>query len=565
MALTSTSFSKCSPSLSTNIKQCGTVTLCTADPVESDELATVFGGDSSNNYRITQVLFQQDLEIKMCGTVQNGLYDFLMANKMNLSHRIQSTKINSGLMQITPFVLAKQYDPINNNYYKFTGGQSSGDNWQVTVESTDSIPFDVRSFQAGDVVYITGLTAGGTSVRTAYTIVSAVAASGNTGTLVLDPQNSASNLPATRTENVTTGLLIRGTNNISDYEEYCKEAAVFSNHKLVPFWIQTSRNSMCKSDTYDKWRKLLLADNPLYREFGDVDEIEKNKQLGADWQRRWVNAVFWNKPLPNQTLAGYNSLAQISTPTNSNLDATEEAECIGRRANAVGVYEQLAECGRIDDLQGAQLNMNILFNSFYNIMRVREANGSASAHSIDVFTDTITAEKINQAMVSYYKDKSQDTLRMNVDIDKPASEAKFGFRYRSYPLFYPQGVTFNVVTHHFFDDALTAAAAAGVTAAERRLWVLDFSGIYPGILAANRVVHRTGDLKKLAEIDNSFACVMKTNTKQQTLNSVTWTVVVECPKSSLVIENFASTVPAITASTSTYPIDGTTETTTTAS
>lgn len=563
MGLPDNAFAKCDVSLSTNISNCGTVTLCTADPVESDELETVFGGDSGNNYRITKALFYTDLEIKMCGQVQNGLYEFMMANKVDMSKRINSTKLSSGLLQITPFILARQYDPINNNYWKVSGGTASGDNWQYTVESTDNIPFDTRWFQVGEYVYVTGLTTGGTSARTAYEVVSIVAASGNTGTLVLKAMNAGSNLPSTRTEDIATGLLVRGANNVSDYEEFCNEPPAINNVRDVPFWTQTSRVTMCKSQTYDKWRKLLLEDNPLYKTYGDVDEIEKNKQIGADWQRRMVNAFFWNKPISsNQTLAAYNSLDDIDTPTNSNLDATEEAECVGKRANAVGIYEQLAECGRVDDLQGAQLNMNTLFNSLYDVMRVREARGSASANSIDIFTDTLTAEKINQAMIAYYKAKGQDILRLTMDVTKPADTAQFGFKYRSYDLFYPQSVRINIVTHHFFDDALTAATAAGVTAAERRLWILDFTGIYPGVIAANRVVHNTGDLKKLAEIDNSFRCVMKTNTRQTTLSSTTWTVVVECPKSSLVLENFSDAVPATSDSTAKYPIDGTTETTT---
>jgi len=564
MSLPANAFSKCNVSLSTNISNCGTVTLCTANPVEQDELDTIFGGTNNNDYRILEALFLTDLEIKMCGQVQNGLYDFLMSNKVDMSKRLNTTKLSSGLLQITPFVMARQYDPINNAYFKVSNGTASGPNWQFTVESTEGIPFDTRWFQAGEYVFVTGLTPGGTSTRTAYTIVSVAAGSGNTGTLVLSPANAASNLPSSRTENVTTGLLVRGTNNVSDYEEFCNEPPAINNRRDVPFWIQTSRVTMCKSQTYDKWRKLLLDDNPLYKAYGDVEEIEKNRQIGADWQRRMVNAMFWNKPISaNQTLSSYNSLEDIVTPTNSNLDATEEAECVGKRANAVGIYEQLAECGRIDDLQGAQLNLNTLFNSLYNIMRVREAQGSSAAKTIDIFTDSITAEKINQGMLAYYKAKGQDMLRLNMDVTKPAEKAEFGFSYRSYALFYPQGVTINIVTHHFFDDAITAAAAAGVESAERRLWILDFSCIYPGIIDANRVVHNTGDLKRLAEIDNSFRCVMKTNTKQTTLSSTTWTVVVECPAGNLILENFSDAVPSVADSTATYPIDGTTETTTT--
>ena len=563
MALTSNSFKKCTPSLSTNIKQCGTVSLCTADPIEDDELETIFGGDTSNNYKINDALFKLDFEIKMCGTVQNGLYDFLMANKVKMDRKVQTDSLNSGLLQIRPFVLARQYDPINHIYYKFSAGTASGANWQVTVESTDSIPFDIRSFQAGEIVYVTGLTAGGTSVRTAYSIVSSVAAAGNTGTLVLTGQNAASNLPSSRTEDVTSGLLIRGTNNKSDYEEFCNEAAAFNSARNVPFWTQTSRTSMCRSTTYDKWRKLLLESNQLYREFGDVDEIEKNKQLGADWQTRMVNSFFWNKPIStNQTTALYNSLDDIDTPTSAIFNLNSEAECVGKRANAVGIYEQLAECNRVDDLQGAQVNLNTLFNSLYDIMRVRESSGSSASRSIDIFTDSLTAERFNQGMLAYFKAKSLDTMRIN--IDGASTKAEFGFNYRTYNLFYPQGVTINVITHNFFDDAITAATAAGVTAAERRLWILDFSCIYPGVIASNRVVNKTGDLQALAAVDQSYACVMNVLSKENTLTSTTWTVVVECPKASLVLENFSDAVPdGSTASSASYPIDGDTETTTT--
>jgi hypothetical protein len=81
--------------------------------------------------------------------------------------------------------------------------------------------------------------------------------------------------------------------------------------------------------------------------------------------------------------------------------------------------------------------------------------------------------------------------------------------------------------------------------AERYLWVLDFSGIYPGILATNRQVLKTGDLKTLAQIDSSYACVLKTLSKEQTLTSTTYTVVVECPSGSGVLENFAQVAPTV--------------------
>ena len=48
---------------------------------------------------------------------------------------------------------------------------------------------------------------------------------------------------------------------------------------------------------------------------------------------------------------GYTSLEQITEPV-SGLALADEGKCVGRRANMVGVYEQLQNCGRVYDLQG---------------------------------------------------------------------------------------------------------------------------------------------------------------------------------------------------------------------
>jgi hypothetical protein len=48
--------------------------------------------------------------------------------------------------------------------------------------------------------------------------------------------------------------------------------------------------------------------------------------------------------------------------------------------------------------------------------------------------------------------------------------------------------------------------------------------------------------------------VMATNTKRQTLTSLMWTMIVECPASNLIVENFTSAVPEYaTASGPSYP------------
>jgi hypothetical protein len=583
--LNSNAFKKCAPAISTNIKQCGSVTQCNAIPLEEGDLSTTFM--SSGDFKVMEALLFHDMEIKMCEQVQNGMYDFLMANKVNLSRRVTTTRLNSGLTQIAPFVLARQYSPINNEYWigdqgysdlttqtatfpynwpaavkTYLGNNDTNSTWYLRVKSASNIPVDAsgtypaRSFPPGLRIYIDGKTPGGASTKTAWEVESSIAYTmGGVDYvfLALIPQNAGSNLDIDRIVPspgnalyADKALIRRGTPNVNDFEKWCNESPAYLNWKNVPFWVETTRTSLCKSSLYDKWRKLVMLDNPLYKEFFDLDEISKNRQLANDFQRRWVNSFFWNKAISaNQTLGLYNDLADIETFDGTTM-GVDGGRCIGKRANAVGAYEQLAECGRVYDALGQKLNLGALFRELYNIMRVRENNGTASSTSIDIFTSTPEAELINQAMITYYSNKSQGLLRMTYAVDRgEVKTAVFGFKFRSYTLFWP-AVTINIITHHFFDDYLSGASAAGQESTARVLWILDFAGIYPGILASKRVVQQTGDLKTLAAVNPDFACVMEVPTQEQTLTSLTWTVVVECPAANLIIENFNDLVPDAT-------------------
>lgn len=567
MALTANTFSKCAPALSTNIKQCGTVALCNAKPLTTDDLTDAYM--KSSEYRVMEHLLKADMEIKMCGETQNGLYDFLMANKVNMSKRVVAQGRESGLLQIAPFIKARQFQPINNEYWLVSGGTSAGDgDWAVDVTSGGNVPFDVRSFPVGLIVFINGQGDGGAASRTAWKVLAVTDNADNSGTLNLTSLNANSNLDVAKLVSPVAGYLTRGSNNVSDYEKECNEQPAYLTKKLVPFWVKSSRWSMCKSSKYDQYRQLLIDNNPLFREFGDVPDIEKNRQLAADFQRRWVNDFFWGKALTNQNLADYDSLEDINTFDATDLGLGVDGDvCVGKRAEPVGIYEQMAECGRVVDLLGEDLNLNALFEAFYHIIRVRTTQNNQNK-VIDVFTDTRFAELINRAMIQYYSAHSADangdtTLRLTMDISgyNVAKKADFGFLYRSYPLLFPAGVTMNVITHYAFDDEISVATDAGMEGIARRLWVLDFTGIYPGIIASNRLVQNTGDLKTLASVNADFACVMKVHTRQQTLNSVTWTTVVECPSANLVLENFSGNVPSITEVDGlTYPATTTTTT-----
>lgn len=557
LALNPNAFAKCAPNLSTNIKECGSVTVCNARPMLLSDLTNY---TRSGDYLIMESIIKHDMEIKMCDTQQNGLYDFLMANKVNVNRKVQWSAIDSGSSEIKPFILARQYSAINNGYWYVQNGVTvQGTYWQVDVSSTTNIPADIRSFPTDQRVYITGLTVAGTKTMTAWQIVTAVPSPtvANAIELTLNPINTGSFLSGSRLQSPVTGLLVRGTNNVSDFEKFCAEPPAYINWKNVPFWTETQRTSLCRSTQYEKWRNLLLEDNALYREYGDLTEIEKNRQLGADWQKRQVETMFWGKKLnSNQTLAAYNLLPQISAYDGSAYGlGVDGGTCVGYRAGMVGIYEQLAECNRVVDLQGATLNLIALFNELYNMKRVREGATGKYVTQFDLFTDSQTAHVINQAMIAYYNNEVGGNARfvMNVDQmpqtsfnkDQDIQKAQFGFNYRSYNLMYP-AIRINVITHYFFDDLLTANTFAGQANAGRVLLCLDFAGDYPGIAASNRKVWNTGQLQDLAKINSNFGCVMEVNTLETTLMSVTGTMIVECPAGQLWLENFSNAQPAYT-------------------
>ena len=355
------------------------------------------------------------------------------------------------------------------------------------------------------------------------------------------------------------GVAVVGSNNVSDFEKWCENRPVLNTLKHVPFWFQTSRYSLCVDQFYKEWLERMMRSNAYFQKFGDVPLAERNKQLGLQFQKEWVNQFFFGQPLNGQTLADYQSTLEsinsFSPTSQSEVNSGMEGKFMSYRANATGVYRQLHETGRVTDKQGGQLALETdLFDKLFEVVRSRKDQGKP-ADSVDVFTDSTTARNIWKAMIAYYK---ADGPLDSVTWDAGRTNLFGGFYAQSYNLHHPAGVTMNIITNEFFDDMVTTAkigdtrnyksggtAAAADGSAGRFLMVLDLGGgIYPGMIDSNRVVHTTGELEDLAKVNKDYACVMKNPTKEVTLNSQTWTAVVECPLDNLVIENFDSQVPA---------------------
>ncbi len=492
----------------------------------------------------------------MCGARVNGLYDLLMANARPMGKLISKQTVRGGYDEIQPFILASQKSIINAEFWEVIGSIGTTTTATFYVINRNGIELDPQWFVVNNYVYIASRTAGGSSARTCWEVTQCVATtySGvNVLALTCTGRSAASYSSINQSALPTRGVLVRGTNNINDFEQWCHNRPALNPNKRVPFWIQTSRYTLCSDQLYEETFARLVKNNEYFRIFGDVPLAERNRQLGEIAQREWLNSFFWNGRLnTNQTLSLYRSLPQISTYASGDLYLPgSEGRCVGFRANAVGVYEQLLECGRVYDLQGQDLNLLEFFDIIYQLVRNRDAMGSSmDTHQVDILTDTTTAYQFELAMIDYYRSQyGSDTLRVNVT---PGEMADLGLKWNSYKLLWPAGVTLSVISHFYFDDLASAATTAGMEGSGKFMFILNWPGIYPGIVASNRKQFTSGALQDLAKIDESFACVMERPTSTVTMNSTTWTAVVECPQDNLILENFSNRKPVSSSKSTPY-------------
>lgn len=551
-------FTSCVPAIRTNIATCGALTLCDLEIPTPALLDTQYKVRS--NFLVMEALFQYQMESAMCMAQQSNLFKFFMANSVNMSKRLTPEQVQTGLYQIKPYILNKRKGTFDNNYWIVQAGTSAGaGDWCCELSSPTDIPVSASWFNVGERLFIEGAAADGTATRTAWRILSSVADTGHVD-VCLTSENALSNYDAARLAFPVTGVAVRGTANISDFEEFCAQPPGLINTTVEPYWIETIRDSFCVDDLYEQYRALVVANNPLYREFYDLPTVEYNKQAAEDFQRRWVNTIMYNKALnANQTLALVDDLPQVDAVlydwTAATVGQTEgflrtsAARCVGKKANAIGILEQLAGCDRIHDAQGTKLNLKALFQSLYRIYRIRKSMGYPNPRVFELCMPSPYIEVVADALFQYCLAKSHGLAQLNMEISKSVEQSPLGFRYRRFVIDYPD-IEIRLVSDEFFDDELamfenaaTTTGNANLANVGRRIYILDWSKIYLGIIGSEKVEHQTADAKERARTDPSYLCVMKVPTTRQSLMSTTYTVIVERPQVNLVIENLSNDVP----------------------
>lgn len=556
--------STCSTVYSNSYDTCGTVTRSTIAHLTPTQLESLFS--VGGLFADLDAWFKTSIEMQACGTRTFGLYDWIMSGadrtKGKAALSIQKAVGNPSLL--FPFILGKQDSVINTDYWAITQGQANSaytatvtgplttadlalgaaSDRVIRVVSRYGVELDAKWFNPSTVVHIFSRKGTGNFENGAWKVLAAEAASDKTyaDVLVTDQNAGSTTVYASAP---TSGVLLIGQNNVNDFESWCNNLPNYDGKKRTPFWIQTMRKSRCVNSEYQKFFARLMESgvNEAFAEFGDIPLAKRNAQDELEDQKRFCNAFFFNKPISaNQTLANWQSLDTINTASSSALILPTEGTIIGKRANFIGVYEQMKACSRTRDLAGQPLNFLEWLDENYRIMRSRQSQGKPVT-DIDWYTDSITKAHMMDAFLAYYKSSYLDQVRFIAELNGANS---LGMLWDSYRVKYPSGVRLNIITHQWFDDFRDANKTEYQEAIGTNLWCLDIGkggSIYWSQIASNRKVHTTGEIENLAKIDTTFACVMENITQTVTMTSSTGTAVVECPSHSLIITNMADTVP----------------------
>lgn len=556
----------CSIAVNNNFDTAGSITRSSVAFLTPSQLEDLF--KPSGLFADMQGWFETAFEMQMCGIKRNGLYDWLMSSRRDMGHLVTVQNVDRGPSLLFPFVLARQDSVINDEYWAITQGQAqSGYTAGVTgpltapqlalgvagdrvirVVSRYGLDLDAKYFLSADRIFILSRGGNGVSQRGQWKVLASAAEVATHPSFVdvlITSENTGSST-AWNSAPTTASVVLIGANNVHDAEAYCLNRPTRDPRRRVPFWYQTMRRARAVDSEYEKIFAMLMENNKYFQQFGDLPLAERNRQDEEMFQRSWIRSFFFGKALnQNQTLANWQSLPDIQSVVGSFVNTGLQGKLLAKRANMIGVREQLMACGQVTDLQNNNLNWYEFLDANYNIMRSRDSQGKVVT-DLDWFTDSAYAAQLETAMVNYLNLEYGNTVR--IVIEKGTNE--LGFMWRTFEVKFPAGLRINIISHKFFDDLVNAANAEGIDSTGRLLLCLEMgkSGpkggtIYPGMIATNRKVRMLGELENIARIDPTYACVMQVPTERINLTSETCTAVVECPSNSQWIEGIPFAVP----------------------
>lgn len=552
MAITATG---CSTPLFTFPDSCGcSLTRASIQAITPTDIENM----ANKEYDVARIVMKS-AEARMLGVVEPSLFDLL-----NSRLKPRSGGPNNGSI-IAPFEMIPQRSRINVTAFQIqsavatTGAGTGGipaSAWDVTVIINPSpwasaVPNLERYFKAGNYVNVRYVdSANGNVTRNLIFAIYGNAVNADSGGVSKARVTLVPNVTDTRWGTLTNGEkailhpthgnLVTMANSVSDYESWCHNSTSDMSLGLRIAWRQTSRFTHCYSSEYQEALKAPNV-NAYWNSFKVQQIAEQRKQQLAAEAREWLNTlVFGDQINETQAVATYTNLPRVYDPANPSCH-------LEYKSNTLGVHRQLVDCGRVIDSAGGALDMDVVLDASYTLMRHRRSAGKANYDRVEYMTDRFTRGKIFTLMAGYYKAKyGITTLTGYAKIgEKMTFNGMVAWTYDEYEL--PElGFTLVIIGDEFFNDHLLTYASADKSAG-RHMLSIDWSDIDVWLYGTSSVERKTN------ELDNLYNCVIKIPTSRYFLQSKTFAVFVPDPNQHVWFTGFADTCPTMDAVTPCNP------------
>ena len=505
-------------------------------------------------------------EAKMLGVPENPLMELLNSRTKDIKGKLNTVKIDEQSI-VQPFIQRTQREFVNANYFLISAGAPTPGAGTGTLPPSAynlTLGLGVSPFQTAlqniQRYFVPGMTLivrtwDGFSTKNArtlvFTIISAVEADvGATPYAVVTvyPNVSNSNWSGVYTAlqkavyQPTFGLAELGANSISNYESYCNNQPSDLAKNLIVNWLQTSRESYCREQSYEEVLDYILKGkvNDYLKAFVWQSIAEQQKQMKASYDKAFFNSVFFGQAIDvdNQTTGNWQNLPIVYDLVNSTCP-------LAYKASALGIFTLLNACNRVVDLQGMQLSLDQIFAALYYLRRNREATGDR-VDTIDAMTDRYTYNAIFDSMSKYYNARYQVAterfMKMN---EKIMFEGILLFTYDIYDI-KDAGVKWAVFNIDYFSDLVdaTATSVVGWNFSTRcnNLWLIDWSDVDIGVASQRQVTRKSPNPSTDLAL---WQCVIDPNVRTYDLRSKMWTVMVDRPNRHLIYHNFLAGCPEV--------------------
>jgi hypothetical protein len=517
-------------------------------------------------------MYRQLTVSRLTGVKELSLYDLLLSRMTNIAPEFQLDG-PKGQTYFRPYILRKQEDIVNTNNFNIVAGvedPAAGTTvagiahpshaWKLTVNSKalgkgadaklayqeTGIKDIARYFLPQQSVVVLNLS-GGAVNEPFFTIIAATSridsTYGEVADVIIVPNRSeawfadVANAALLTSWECTTGIVMIGTNSVSDYESWAENEPVNNTGRLVAHWAQTCRYTRCYDDLYvDYLGKIMDGGvNEYLRSFKELPITEQNKRMYASYQKKLMTNLLYGQPIDEtQTVDDYKDLPEVRDPGGNN-------GFIEWKSNCLGIFTQLGAADRRIDYEGAAFNIDVFEEQVYALKRHREAANGGTVDEIDFITDKTTANRFKWIMMEYYKKRTN--MGWNRDFsatEKISFNQQTMWNYNSYELEGAQ-VTINVITEPFLSDH--KAAFEGALASRGNVFAaIDWTDIELGMGAFEKRVSKTPDI----DTDKDFKHIIKANISYCEMESCKLTPIVGDPNRHLVLENFGNVMPTKT-------------------